>query len=1040
MDDIIKIYCEKEYFIPDEYDLDGIAYDSQLKRSVFTIYDKELNVYYVLNKHMDKLDKYYGFRKINEEIYEVVFYHLEDDQILNSRIGGLDKFENEDIKKLELNPFIGVSIIKFKFLEYDDESKFNGQIPYLMIVLGFYGGFKIVTIKNEAQNYKIKEKTNFFDKTDNISNKALQIKINDEIAETGKEEFLYYNIKKESLIEILNRKKINLRNIFLHDLDYQIKDNLNRIKKSAYADKIKMELIKLGEITKKNIFENLQKSIKDLIKNAEELFEKEEENQIFIKNNKEILEKDKNLENDIKNQIKRLEEDKNKFKELNLNINSPINIILTHQKLKNFFGENEINSMINFYNEIKNNLNLFQNHTNLIDKMNQINSELITKIENCKKNYILKKEYDCLKKRKDFEDIKQKIQNNIFIMYMKSFEIFFCDLLQFKENEMTNELNNLNELRRKYYLKNYSDINEEEKNNENYNKRKKFLLKEEEDIDEGNDNNNINININNKKSSLNKSYKNKEQRLVLANDAIYNREIPKDILIEREKDEIVNKLFNMNLVKEKNYHEKNKLSEILSNFEGRVTLYDESKDNESNCIKAEELFSDFLKDDKEKKLEEKKEKALKEKRDKEKKKNIKYINNSLEQNQKERDKIEEELKKIEDEKKTEIIEKERQINDLKNVLEELNKKYQENKKEREKEKKIYKEEREKKDNEEIKKFNEEKIKQDEKMKEMEKELQDYKNKFSIEEKKRKELEEKNKKLEQEKNNINKNNININNINNQNNQNNNINNPNINNNINNEQSQNIFVRNISPSKEEEKKENEADKSKEVFGNLNLNLDKSINNIPLFTSNKNDDNSNEENKNNELQGLFTTTTNIKSGNTNNIFSTEQTNQKNIFSLANLEAPEPNKNIKKNDNNLGNNIFNPNKDNINKNNIFNINSDNNNKNVAQNNPNPNQNNNFSFFSQNVFNKNENNNNPTNTNNIFGQIAFGQHRQMGQANNNNTNQNQSHITYSFGTNKNNQNNNNNASPFTGLGNSGGLFQNNNANNNQNQDSYFYN
>ena len=63
--------------------------------------------------------------------------------------------------------------------------------------------------------------------------------------------------------------------------------------------------------------------------------------------------------------------------------------------------------MINFYNEIKNNLNIFQNHTNLIEKMNQINSELITKLENCKKNYISKKEYDCLNKRKDFEEVKK---------------------------------------------------------------------------------------------------------------------------------------------------------------------------------------------------------------------------------------------------------------------------------------------------------------------------------------------------------------------------------------------------------------------------------------------------------------------------------------------------------------------------------------------------------------------------------------------------------------------------------------------------------
>ena len=40
------------------------------------------------------------------------------------------------------------------------------------------------------------------------------------------------------------------------------------------------------------------------------------------------------------------------------------------------------------------------------------------------------------------------------------------------------------------------------------------------------------------------------------------------------------------------------------------------------------------------------------------------------------------------------------------------------------------------------------------------------------------------------------------------------------------------------KKKKKKENEADKFKDVFGNLNLRLDKSINNITLFTSNKED----------------------------------------------------------------------------------------------------------------------------------------------------------------------------------------------------------
>ena len=59
-----------------------------------------------------------------------------------------------------------------------------------------------------------------------------------------------------------------------------------------------------------------------------------------------------------------------------------------------------------------------------------------------------------------------------------------------------------------------------------------------------------------------------------------------------------------------------------------------------------------------------------------------------------------------------------------------------------------------------------------------------------------------------------------------------------------------MRNISSVREEEKKENNNDKSKDIFGDLNIKPEKSINNIPLFTSNKNNGNNLEEqNKNNE-----------------------------------------------------------------------------------------------------------------------------------------------------------------------------------------------
>ena len=1025
MDEVIKIYLEKNYFYPDYVELEGIAYDSHLKRSVFTLYDKEINVYFVINKHMDLLDKYYGFKKVNDDIYDLISFELNDDEKLNSCIPNLDKFpDNENIQKLETNPFIGISIIKFKFDSYNEDKVHIGTAdsiaPYLILVFGYNGGCKMCYIVNEAQErgniteYKLKEQTNDFRKTDNISNKSLQIKINEEKAEVEKESFLYHYKKKESLIEILNRKKLNLRNIFLHDLDLRIKEHLEKINKSAYADKIRMDLFKLGEISKNKIFEEMKMNIKDLIKNAEELFENEELNQLFIKQNKEITEKNKNLEINIKNEIKKLEEEKNKFKELFLNINSPINLILTHQKIKNFFGENEVNNMIHFYNEIKSNMNILQNHTNLIEKINEINRDLINEIEICKKNYIKKKEYDCLKKRKDFDDVKKRVQNNIFIMYMKTFYNYFWNLFQFKEKEMTDELNNLNELRNKYYLMNNLGINdnqfEEEKNEDNIisnnidtnkKRRKKFVLKEEEDIDESN---NI-ININNI-SNMSKSSYNKEQRLVLANDII-NNNINKETIIEREKDAIVNKLFDTNLVKEKEFNQRNKLSEILSNFEGRVTLYDESNDEE--CIDSNELFSDELKDDEAKQLEEKILKAKKEKAKKEKDKKIKYIKKSLDENSKEREKIEEEMKKMEDEKKAEIIEKERQIKELKNLLEQITKKFEENRQEREKEKKIYKEEMEQNINEGQKKIIEEKNKNEEKVKKMEKEIQDIKNKLLQEQQKNKEIEEKNKKLEEEKN-IRENNNNVNN-------NLNINLNNINN-LNDNQNQNVFLRNEPQKKEDEKKEEEDNRQQKFFEDVGA--AQTVNKMDLFTSNKNENNN--EQDNNEFKDLFKTT---KSSNTNNLFSTlGQKQSKGIFNLDNNSN---------NQNQNQNQIRPKNESNLNANkNIFN---------QQQNKLDIPLNNSLSFINNSSFlNISNKGNNPEQGNSLFGNLrGFGQHPSISQANegNKNTNLNINPISLSFG---NNQNNQIQSSPFLAFNNTGGLFSsNNNQNNgNQNQDSYF--
>ena len=46
MNEIKKIYKEDEYFYPDDYELEGIAYDSQKKRTVFSVFDKDYGVYF----------------------------------------------------------------------------------------------------------------------------------------------------------------------------------------------------------------------------------------------------------------------------------------------------------------------------------------------------------------------------------------------------------------------------------------------------------------------------------------------------------------------------------------------------------------------------------------------------------------------------------------------------------------------------------------------------------------------------------------------------------------------------------------------------------------------------------------------------------------------------------------------------------------------------------------------------------------------------------------------------------------------------------
>ena len=449
-----------------------------------------------------------------------------------------------------------------------------------------------------------------------------------------------------------NIKKLNNRNIFLHELDQQIKENLEYFENLAIPLKIKFELLNLDEISKNQKIVEIQNAMDNLLKEAKELFLSEEENQYFIEKNKEFIEKYKNIEINIKDDIKIIQENKNKSKDLKLSLNTPINELLTHKKIKNFFNEDKITNMINIFDKIKNNYNLYENHVNLVGQMFLINEDLIKKIEECKKEYnAIKEKFEYLKNRKDVEDIKKQLQNNIFISYMKIFEQYYNNLEQMKNNNLNKEYLYLGQLKSNY-LKSEEQLNNEEEekkddeSNISHSKRHARFILKGEDIDEGDNNNSIssqeieediisnsshgnykilkyNNKINNNISLNNIDNENNKENNIIIRKNQFDNQIASNnynnnndnYLINKETNDVIKKIFGTNLVKEKEISNNNYLINILSNFEGRLTLYNEASED-NYCTDADYLFKEFLEDEEEiknKNLKEKKMKEIKEK-------------------------------------------------------------------------------------------------------------------------------------------------------------------------------------------------------------------------------------------------------------------------------------------------------------------------------------------------------------------------------------------------------------------------------------------
>ena len=1108
MDKIIKIYLEKQYFLPDDYEMKGISYDCHLKRTVFSVYDEEYKVYFIFNKHTDLMDKYYTFKKSdqNDNIYDLIYLILNDDNILNSRITNIEDNENDDIKKLKNNPFVGISFIKFKFDGYsEDREHIDGEdriSPYLILVLGFYGGFKIfyaINTVQEVDGYKLMEKKNCFRDTNNISNKVLEISINEEIIGMEREKYIYENNKKnKNFTELKNLKLLNNRNLFLHELDHQINENLEYFKNLAVPQKIKVELANLQKIANNPKIKEIQDSIDNLLEEAKDLFEKEDENQQFIDENKELIKSYKNIEINIKNDIKNIEDNKNISKELKLSINTPINELLLHPKVKNFLTEERVNNMIKNFNKIKNSYNLYDNHVNLISKMFLINENLTKQIEDCKDKYNSFRDlYKCLKNRKDAIEDKTQLQNNIFILYMRVFEEFFFNLENFTNNSLNKEYLYLNKLKANYLnsvkqLENdeeesdnisnsrnngrlyHNNDNEEEKENNinNNGNRVRFVIREEEDIDEGNNSinsNEINDNIIstsshklNKFNIINNNDNNIDnddrsgQNLILRNNRINNINnleeedntisINNNYLVDDESNKIFNKIFGTKLVKEKDAPKKNYLIEILKDFEGRVTYYNKESE-EDFCDDAEEFFEEFLIEEDEIKKRENKKKAKKEKREKDKINIIKDIQESLNRKKEERIKIEKELLLIDENNKKEIILRENENKELKNRLLLLEKKFEENKKERdvEKNKLIEQINKNNKKNEEQQKLKNEQNDISFKNKNMEEEIKNLKNKLIEEENKRKEIEEKNKKLEEDIKNNKTNNSFINPQNEVQDSNNN---------------KNVVTNNINTTS--------LFKSNIQYTNVENNENKPDNNIFLqnmTTTNNNNNNNNDNNNNQNPPSVF----NLALRDTNSIDSLLKNSQTNI-SQNNQNNNDNNTNQNTNINNLfratsssNNNsqIFSSKTTNTPKNDIFNFNTkssvNNRQTSIFSQLPNTpiqtqNQPTNSIFGNLNINKENSSNTTSLFSNLNFGsvnqnssnnisvgeQAAFGQHNNLGfgQTNNNVNKTSNLHVLH-FGS-SNTTSNPLNVSPFVGVT-SGNLFNNQNQNkSNNDKDIYF--
>ena len=1096
MSDIKNIYYDESMFYPDEEELLGIGTNNQLNRKIFTFYEEDTGLYYIINKQNNIIQKYFAIKsKENEKIKTVCEVILTENEEIHSRaISSTENLKNynKDLHNIVNNPFIGFGVIKFKFNGYDNEKIMIGKeynLPYLIITIGFYGGITLFYLANEQQEYKLQNiNEEKFNLANDISNKSMGVDAIDEIFEKEKLNKEAEDQKKKLYQNSSNVNLINKRNIFLRKLDLFINDKKMQLQSYEFEKNIKGNLAYLKKVSEKEEIQNLKRNIDNLYKESINLFESEEEYQNFFDEQKKLISGFKNNIINMKNRICAIENNKDKSRNLINHINLPIRELLTQPKMVVFFGREKIDEMLNLYHKIKNNLVIFENHKDLIRIFLEVNEKFIEDINISKNNYAkIEPKYKVLENRKDSREIISKIQTDIFIDYMKKFENYFYNLEEFCIKNLNKEFNFLKTVKNNL-LKQNNDNNLLQNN----------VLVYNNNIFSNNDINNESINKEEKNDEGINERNNKGKDLIIPYSEIANRNNNNDYYYY---------LNNLVKIKEPENNNENKLTQILKSFEGRYTQYDEA--NDDDCLDINDLFNKkYLTNEYEENLkkENKKKKAKKEESEK-----IKInIEEIFEENLNEKEKIEEGLKELENENNKEKLEKNKQIEELQKKIEEISLQFEKNNEERKKEKEGFKNQDEEK-LKELKDLKDQLMKMDE-LKELNKRLEEEKKKLNEiitqNEQKLEELEKKQKELEDKGNNniVNNplpSNFNIKNNNNIININNNVNNndkkedkieirqnkdkgsaPSIfesnknENNANNNNSNNIVGDN--------KKEKEPDNNgKNLVNNLFENPSNKTNSLFTFNmssnnnvnqnnQNNNNNNNNNNNQNNNEGGKNTTlfqSNNLQNSSIFDVNNNTNQNEKSIFSNSNNNINQNNNNINQNINNTNQNNNNINQNN-NKGGLFsgvnifsNLNINNNNNNNASNN-------NSNAFNLPMITQN-------NTN-IFGdnKTGFGQHQGIGafnaggnrptgqqitfgsvntNNNTNNTNANvnsgnspfgnfQSNVSGGLFSNKNTQNNQNNqnkeSSPFGNLLSSGGglfaNFNNQNNQNNENKDSFF--